>query len=253
MPAFVIVRAAFIILLLLLGIADYFFLHVPWFFYLLPTVFFIALLVAGTTKMSMNYFAKTYSTLQKKENAIALTFDDGPSGKYTPEVLALLKQYQAKATFFCIGRKLAGNEELLKRIIAEGHVIGNHSYSHSNFFPLLGKKKIAEEIIKTNELLENILGVKCSIFRPPFGVMNPAIAWAVKKCGMHLVGWNLRSYDGTDQNYKNVTDRIVSKLKPGSVVLLHDDRENIVQILKEVLEYAQANNFQYATAQDMLK
>lgn len=102
MPAFVIVRAAFILLLLLLGIIDYFFFNVPWYFYLLPTLVFIALLVAGTTKMSMNYFAKTYSTIQNKENAIALTFDDGPSGKFTPEVLELLKQYQAKATFFVL-------------------------------------------------------------------------------------------------------------------------------------------------------
>src|SRR5699024_7450184 len=127
-------RNLYILLILLLGAMDYLFLEVSFFYYLLPTLLFLCLIVLGSANMRLNFFAKAYSTLKITEKTIALTFDDGPSAMYTPGVLQLLEQYQAKATFFCIGQNIENHPDLTKAILEKGHVLGNHSYSHSNFF-----------------------------------------------------------------------------------------------------------------------
>lgn len=222
---------------------DYLFLEVSLFYYLLPTLAFIGLIVLGSANIRLNFFTKAYSSLKTAEKTIALTFDDGPSAAYTPGVLQLLEQYQAKATFFCIGKHIKEHPDLTKTILEKGHLLGNHSYSHSNFFSFFGKKKVIREIKKTNQLLLEATGAGCNLFRPPYGVTNPPIAQAVKACQMQTIGWNIRSFDTSTKDPGKVINRVISKIKPGAVVLLHDNRPNTTQILEAILLYIQENNY----------
>ncbi|WPP48767.1 polysaccharide deacetylase family protein [Catalinimonas niigatensis] len=245
MSAFQIVRFLYIALMLSLLLVD-FFIDIHILYYLVPTLVFVVLLAWGSADIGLNFFLKAQSALQTDQKVIALSFDDGPSAEYTPAILDLLDAYSAKATFFCIGHRIEKNEELLKTIVEKGHRVGNHSYSHSNFFSFFGTKKIMNEIRKTNSLIHRVSGQECEIFRPPYGVTNPPIAKAVKKCGMKVIGWNLRSLDTSTQDYHKVIDRVLKRIKAGSVILLHDDRQNTPKILEAILLYARQNNYQYA-------
>jgi peptidoglycan-N-acetylglucosamine deacetylase len=251
MSTFVIVRWIYLAILLLLIVADFFFLEVHWLFYLIPTVVFVSLLAIGSAHMRLNFFIKVQSGLNTDQKVIALTFDDGPCVSYTPAVLELLEAYGARATFFCIGRKIEKNQALIKTMIDKGHVVGNHSYSHSNFFSFFEKKEVMNEIKKTNALIHKLSGKECAIFRPPYGVTNPHIAKAVKSCGMKVIGWNIRSFDTTTKDYTKVIKRVLPQIKPGAVILLHDDRQNTPKILEEILRYTQQHNYQYALVDEL--
>lgn len=244
MSAFVIVRNSYLLLMLLLGTMDYFLLEIPLYFYVLPTFIFLCLIVVGSAKIQMNFFTKANNTLVTNKKVIALTFDDGPSPTYTPLVLKLLDQYKAKGSFFCIGENIEKHPVLTKEIHEKGHTLGNHTYSHSNIFPFFGKSQVVREIQKTNQWLFETTGIRCTLFRPPFGVTNPAIAKAIKACQMQTVGWSIRSFDTSTKDADKVIKRVISKIKPGAVILLHDDRPNTPKILEAILLYAQENGYQ---------
>lgn len=208
---------------------------------LIPVVIYIALIAIGSYKIQLNFFLKAFHSGSSQSNAIALTFDDGPS-PYTFGVLDVLKSHNAKATFFCIGKEIENHPEILERIHAEGHTIGNHSYAHTNTFPILKVKKMKMELEKTGQLIENLTGQKSQLFRPPFGVTNPRIAKAVKSLKLDTIGWSVRSYDTVSKNEVRVAKRILQKLKPGAVILLHDNLPNAASVLDKVLIGASAQN-----------
>lgn len=191
----------------------------------------------GAYYFKANYFGKAFHEGSDKSNAISLTFDDGPD-KETIKVLDVLKKHNAHGTFFCIGSKIEKHPEILKRIAAEGHAIGNHSYGHSNFFPTLSEKKVTAELKRTNAEILKATGKACDLFRPPFGVMNPKIAKAASQLGMKIIGWNIRSYDTVSKNEKSLIDRVLKRLQPGSVVLLHDNLPNCAAVLERILSEA---------------
>ena len=110
----------------------------------------------------------------RREKTVALTFDDGPSPASTPFILELLKRYDFKATFFVIGKKAARYPELITAITADGHTIGNHSWSHDNLLMLRSTKQLSEDIQKTQSLLQKA-GVQPTLFRPPAGISNPRL------------------------------------------------------------------------------
>ncbi|MFN6945336.1 MAG: polysaccharide deacetylase family protein [Cytophagaceae bacterium] len=243
MSAFIIVRTIYIVLILLLLAMDYFFVSIPFTYYLLPTAAFLVILFFGSADIKLNFFIRSINSFKTTEKTIALTFDDGPSKHNTPPILDLLDKYGAKATFFCIGNKVEQNPEIAREIVKKGHLIGNHSYSHSNFFSLFGKKSIIREIRKTNQAITDATGEKCKIFRPPFGVTNPSIAKAIKQCGMKVLGWNIRSFDTTIKNPEKVAKRVLKKIKPGAILLLHDDRPDTAKTLEAILLYTKEHNY----------
>ncbi|MCD4793433.1 MAG: polysaccharide deacetylase family protein [Bacteroidales bacterium] len=171
--------------------------------------------------------------ISEDKSKIHLTFDDGPDPNTTPKILKVLKKYNKKATFFCIGEKIEKHPEILKQIAEQGHEIGNHSYSHSYYFDFFRTSKVIKELDKTNKLIKKISGKDCIIFRPPFGVTNPNIAKAVKKLNLETIGWSIRSLD-TVKDKKTVLKRL-EKAKPGNIVLFHDTKTNTVEILEEFL------------------
>ena len=156
------------------------------------------------------------------EKSVSITFDDGPDASKTPMILDILKKHEIKATFFCIGKKLAGNEKLLQRMHDEGHLIGNHSLSHSKWFDLFSAAKMRAELLATDRLVKSITGKTPLFFRPPFGVVNPMVSNALKNMHWQAVCWNIRSLDTMNTDPLKIKRNILRKLNPGAIILLHD-------------------------------
>ncbi|WP_244165301.1 polysaccharide deacetylase family protein [Flavobacterium phragmitis] len=206
----------------------------------------------GSSRISSNYHVKAYcSNPLETEQKIALTFDDGPS-PYTLEVLELLKKYNASATFFCIGKNIEAHPEILQKVIDEGYLVGNHSYSHSKFFDFYNAKQIREEIEKTDTLLEKFTSKKINFFRPPYGVTTPSIRRVLEKTNHKVIGWNIRSLDGGTKNQELILNRITKRVSPGGIVLLHDTGKHSVLVLEQFLQFLQQNNYQVVSIEELL-
>ncbi|WP_163409552.1 polysaccharide deacetylase family protein [Flavobacterium ajazii] len=241
----------FIFLLLLLFLLNlYIAIHFLWFVVII--LLWIGINAFGSSRISSNYHVKAFcSNPLETEKKIVLTFDDGP-GIYTLEVLNLLKKYNAKATFFCIGKNIETHPEILQKVIEEGHLVGNHSYSHSKFFDFYDAKKITEELQKTDALLEKFTSKKINFFRPPYGVTTPSIGRALKITGHKTIGWNIRSLDGGTKNQELILNRIKKRVSPGGIVLLHDTAPHSVLVLEQFLQFLQQNNYQVVSIEELL-
>lgn len=206
----------------------------------------------GSFVVSSNYHINALcGNPLEKEKIIALTFDDGPN-ENTLQVLDLLKKYDAKAAFFCIGKNIEKHPGIVQRTIAEGHTVGNHSYSHSHFFDFFRKKKLIEELEKTDALLEKFTAKKINLFRPPYGVTNPSIRRALEITNHKVIGWNIRSLDGVVKDEKVLYDRIVKRVAPGGIVLLHDTSQHSVNVLEQLLQFLQKNNYTVVSLEQLL-
>lgn len=221
--------------------------------YVLLCLAFLGITTWGAFDMRLNYFSRNISKSNTcKDKVIALTFDDGPHEK-TIEILDLLSKYSAKATFFCIGKQIEKYPKTVERIIAEGHSIGNHSYSHSNWNGFFSTQKIVFEIEQTNALITTFTNKKNSLFRPPFGVTNPNIAKAISKTNQITIGWNIRSLDTVIKNENSILERIKKRVHPGSIVLLHDTSAKTVSVLEQLLLFLQSESYQTITIDELLE
>lgn len=207
----------------------------------------------GSGLIGMNYHLKSFSSNKSLDGKkIAITFDDGPN-PYTEIVLDILKANNIQATFFCIGSQIEKYPEIFKRIIAENHIVGNHSYSHSNKIGLFSKEEMISEIETTNKIIFNYSGKKSNYYRPPFGVTNPNIAKALKITNHKVIGWNIRSLDTKIQSEEKILKRIKKRLSPGSIVLLHDTSEKTVRVLEQLLVILSENQYEAVTVETLLQ
>ena len=196
------------------------------------------LLVRGSASVRASWYLRMRCRARTAGRRVALTFDDGPDPQRTPAVLDLLARQGVRATFFVVGARAEAHPELVRRMATEGHVVGNHSYTHSWRFPLRSLGRTVEELRRTGEVLHRITGRQPRLFRPPFGVTNPTIARAVRRLGLDPVGWSIRSLDTMGQSPERVAARILRRLHPGAVILLHDrcaGSERLVGLLVEGL------------------
>ncbi len=246
-----VVRFAFLSILLLAFIASYF-VKVSFVFFILPIIVFGSIIAYGSARIDSQFFVSAICSKDTQEKKVALSFDDGPDPLVTPQVLALLREYQAPSIFFCIGRKIAGNEPLLQQIHEEGHIIGNHSFSHSYFLDFFPKRKLIKEFEKTDELIEESIGHRPRFFRPPYGVTNPPISRAVKERGYTVIGWDVRSLDTVIKEEEKVIDRVIQGVKPGSIILFHDINQSLLSILPAVLDYLQSNNYKITRLDELI-
>ena len=213
-----------------------FFGEVPVWLYLLFVFIWILITAIGSFQIQWNYHLQSLNhNYQTSENHISITFDDGPNPEFTPKVLALLKNYNAKATFFLIGKNAEKHPEIVRQIIEEGHTIGNHSYSHSKNFGFFSSEKVAAELRQTNSILKKITGKDLKLFRPPFGVTNQNIKKGLKNTGHYSIGWSKRSFDTTNISEEKIIKRITSNLKKGDIILLHDSSAKSVAVLEQLL------------------
>lgn len=239
----------FAILSLLLALS--FFVPIKWWWFLLIFVVRFVILVIGSSFISSNFHVKAYcSNPLETDKKIALTFDDGPN-EITLLVLEILKKHNVKATFFCIGKNIEKHPEILKRIVEEGHIVGNHSYTHSNFFDFYRKNRLVAEIRKTDALIESISGKKVQLFRPPYGVTNPSIMRALEVTKHKVIGWNIRSLDGILKNEKFIFARIKKRIVPGGIVLLHDTSHTVI-ILERLMLHLEENEYKVVPIEELL-
>ncbi|KGO89677.1 polysaccharide deacetylase family protein [Flavobacterium suncheonense] len=241
-----------IIVSCLLTVLVLFLLKAVWWSYFLVFLFFSGMTAWGSFDIRLHYFLKAYTHNPNiTQRKIALTFDDGPH-EMTEKVLDLLQKANAKATFFCIGTQMEKHPELVRRILAEGHVLGNHTYSHSKTFGFFSTQKIKEEIERNDEILLNITGKKIKLFRPPFGVTNPNIAKALSVTGHQVIGWNIRSLDTVIAAEDMIFNRIQHKIQPGGIILLHDTSLKTVRVLERLLLFLQAEHYEMVTVDALL-
>jgi peptidoglycan/xylan/chitin deacetylase (PgdA/CDA1 family) len=153
--------------------------------------------------------------------AVSLTFDDGPDPETTRPLLQLLDRHAAKAAFFVNGEKAAKYGDLISEILAHGHDIGNHSYSHDPLLMLRCSEKLYREIESTQVLLRSF-GISTAAFRPPIGITNPKLAKVLLQQGLYCVTFSCRAFDGGNRYVKGLSRKILNKVKSDDIVLLHD-------------------------------
>jgi len=227
---------AIILVLLILAIAEF----ITIFIIIIPVLLYILLLTYGVMNIRADFYLKSIQTLRNNDHVL-LSFDDGPDPIYTPLILDLLDQYEAKAIFFVIGEQASKMPFLLKEVKARGHMIGNHSWSHNTYFDFFSVNKMISEVNRTNAILEEITGEKPVFFRPPFGITNPRIAKLVKKTGMKSVSWSFRSYDTKSRSDERIIKEIKKKIQGGDILLFHDPIPRTYEVLKEILPWLKEN------------
>lgn len=163
----------------------------------------------------------------RKPGELALTFDDGPNPKFTPHLLDILAEHRVPATFFILGSRAQSNQELVRRIAAAGHLLGNHSWSHPNL-ALSSSAKIREELVRTSDTIEQIIGEPVKFFRPPFGARRPVTLSMARELGMTAVLWNAMTSDWKEPSGEQIAGVLSGKIdeltRGGSAVniVLHD-------------------------------
>jgi peptidoglycan/xylan/chitin deacetylase (PgdA/CDA1 family) len=197
-------------------------------------------------------------TAAARRNEIALTIDDGPDPVVTPQVLDILDRFHAKATFFCIGNKVAQHPDLCREIIRRGHAIENHSQQHRHYFSLLGMGGFTREIQTAQDTLFSITGVRPKFFRAPAGLRNPFLQPVLSRLGLRLVSWSVRGFDTQVKDAEKVKNKLLSGLRPGAILLLHDGnaaRTNesipvILAVLPSLLDAAKKAGLHFVTLQE---
>ena len=194
--------------------------------------------------------AELYKAYYEKKNrkVVALTFDDGPNPATTNQALDTLSKYGIKATFFVLGKNVSGNEEILKRMKADGHVIGNHSWSH----PVLSKLSLDEakkQITDTEDALTKVLGSSSKLMRPPYGAITDDIR---NSLDLSFIMWDVDSLDWKSKNEAAILTEIQREVKNGSIILMHDIHAETVNALPKVIDYLKGQGYDFVTIPDLL-
>ena len=215
------------------------------------SIIFIGLLTAGAFFIRWNFY---HISINHVPNAseIFFTFDDGPHLQITPLILDTLQQHQCKATFFCIGNKIKGNEHLLQRMVSEGHAVGVHTWSHSYWFDLFPTYKMKQEIVDTQLEIQRATGLFPMLFRPPYGVTNPMLARAMKYTGVTSVGWTIRSLDTVIKSSLKIVAKITHQLRPQTIVLMHDTQARAAVVLEGLIKACTEKNLPIGDVQKYL-
>ena len=178
---------------------------------------------------------------------VYLTFDDGPAPAWTPRVLELLARYRARATFFVLGRSAAAYPDLVRQEFAAGHGVGNHTWSHRRLTGLTGGQ-LAAEVGTTSAAIQRATGAPVRCLRPPYAAVDAASADRVRALGLRLVLWDIDTYDWRGPGAGVIAGRVLGRVRPGDVVLMHDgggNRGQTLAALGQVLATLSAKGFRF--------
>lgn len=177
---------------------------------------------------------------------IALTFDDGPHPTYTIKLLDGLKERNVKATFFVIGENAKNNPDVLKRILEDGHTIGNHTFSHVQLTCISEEKAIAE-INDTNQIIKEITGIEPKYIRPPYGLYTDALQ---RETNLTPILWDVDPRDWSVLNTKSVVTHVIKRAKNGDIILLHDIFDTSVDAALQIIDELQKQGFEFVTVDE---
>lgn len=209
----------------------------------------------GEVDLEKLYPGTVLRRAKKPGKIVCLTFDDGPDTVYTTAVLDILKEKEVKATFFVIGKRVEENPEVAKRIAAEGHLLGNHTYSH----PQLDKESpaVEQEISKTEAALRKIGQSGNGLFRPAYGAANPSLVVQVANLGYKVAMWSVDSLDWRGLSASEVRRNVENYVFPGAVVLFHcaagpgEDLSGSVSALPAIIDDLKAQGYTFVTMSEM--
>ena len=187
---------------------------------------------------------------------VALTFDDGPHPVFTPQILDILKRYGVRATFFLIGARTERYPDLARRIVAERHEIGNHTYSHPADLPRKDWGAICGEIVKGADAIERVTGVRPKLFRPPRGYLNYRIHTAAQLCGFTVVLWTVSTDHHDAPTPEAMARRVFKLVHSGAIILMHDGRIQTrwkdVKALPLILDGLRKRGYSFVTVSELL-
>jgi peptidoglycan/xylan/chitin deacetylase (PgdA/CDA1 family) len=207
---------------------------------------FVPLTLASCTQIIKNFQAPA------KDRFIALTFDDGPHGTYTPEILRILEQNQVKATFFVLGNRAETYPDLIIQMISSGHAIGNHTWDHKSLAKSSSDQALAS-LRKTHELISGLTGQSSMIVRPPYGHTSPRVKKLIHDQGWHEVMWDSDSRDWENKNPDRILYRVMKSVAPGSIVLFHDIHPGAAGMLQTLISAFKANGYRFITIPELIE
>jgi peptidoglycan/xylan/chitin deacetylase (PgdA/CDA1 family) len=200
----------------------------------------------GVSFPEWQMFGPSLCRLATREKVVALTFDDGPDPASTPPLLDLLSRKGARATFFCIGKRVARHRELARRIAAEAHLIGNHSFAHRRTTNLFSVARLHADLVRAQEEITRTVGRTPQFFRPPMMLTNQRVFRVARMLSLTVTGCTTRGYELRSNGPQKVLDRVLSRLQPGAIIALHDGGvapENLVKLVEPLLDQLHARGY----------
>ncbi len=200
----------------------------------------------GVSFPQWQLFGESLCQVQTKRKLVALTFDDGPDPQSTPALLDLLAERNVRATFFCIGKRVARHVELAQRIVAEGHTVENHSHRHKRWTNLLPEAQLQADLAEAQEVIHQVTDRTPAWFRPPMGMTNPRVFRVTRKLGLRMAGYTARGLDLRADGPERIIARLRRGLRPGAILLLHDGgvpRARLTATVTALLNMLQAEGY----------
>lgn len=219
-----------------------------------------AVVTINAVRPDSNFYGPVVSYAGTSQKVVALTFDDGPYPPYTGAILDILRTYQVPATFFVIGQNVDKYPELVRREVAEGHEVGNHTYHHYDLLKT-GRQNIAREIDLASDAIARAAGVRVTLLRPPHGFRDPAVMEAAEARHLAVVEWSVMSRDWTNPGVEAIVMRTLARVHSGSVILLHDgdgvaqraSREQTVEATRLIIQALQQQGYKFVTVSELIR
>jgi peptidoglycan/xylan/chitin deacetylase (PgdA/CDA1 family) len=224
-------------------------------------------LAAGVVLLSLvvfdvnsSFWTRTLWKAPRPTNAVALTFDDGPDPEYTPRVLAILAEKKVPAAFFVMGKRVEAHPEILADIHRAGHLVAGHTYSHDLRFHFRLWRGVRQELLACNRAIARVIGREPVLFRSPQGFKNPALGDVLNEMGITAIGWQVRGLDAIERDPEVILRRIMSGVRPGGVIAMHDgagllgtrSREPTLEALPRVIDGVRAAGLEFARLDTLL-
>ena len=206
----------------------------------------------------------TFYAGHSKNKLVALTFDDGPSPRWTPQILSALKQAGIKATFFMVGEHVQKYPDIARSVVSEGHEVGNHSYSH-HVFHYYKTNEITDEIKETEQVIRETTGVTTNYFRPPRGWLTKSGKNIINKLGYKVVLWSLNSKDWVTFDSKHIVKYLVRNIRSGDIILFHDSggimglgtegggRHETIKTIPRLAKELREKGYKFVTVKELFK
>jgi len=220
-----------------------------------------AMSAAGYQSMAATgqWYGKTFTGIRRRSKQLALTYDDGPNDPHTLRLLEVLAKHNVKATFFLIGRYVEQRPGIVREVVNEGHVVGNHTFSHPNLI-FASARQTRTQLQECQQAITQAIGQHSPLFRPPFGGRRPGTLRIARSLGLAPVMWNVSGQDWKGYSADEIKQRIRRQLRGGDVILLHDgshidmgvDRSQTILATDLLILDAKSEGFEFVTIREMM-